>query len=143
MLPVNEEADAAIALRHDLSEMQPFSEWIDRRVGELSLNPSAAHAVRLCLEEAVLNIIMHNESQVGPSSPIRVWLGRSDGRLGALVEDDGRPFNPLTVPAPEPAESLASAPLGGLGIPIMRWFSREIEYHRERGLNLLVFRFDD
>lgn len=143
MLPVNEETDAAIALRHDLVEMQRLSDWIDLRAGDLSLSPSGAHAVRLCLEEAVLNIITHNEPPADPAAAIRVWLGRNDGCLGASVEDRCGPFDPLAVPAPARAASLAAAPLGGLGIPIMRWFSRAIEYRREHGSNLLAFRFDE
>jgi anti-sigma regulatory factor (Ser/Thr protein kinase) len=73
---------------------------------------------------------------------IRVWLDRCDGRPVARIEDRCAPFDPLAVPEPAPAASLAEAPLGGLGIPLMRRFASELEYRREHHTNRLVLRFD-
>jgi len=143
MPPARDDADTAIDLRHDRSEMQRLSDWIDRRVVALALTHAGAHAVRLCLEEAVLNIIMHNAPPADPAATIRVWLGRSDGRLTARIEDACAPFDPLDVPAPAKVENLAAAPIGGLGIPLMRHFSSAMEYRREHGMNRLVLQFDD
>jgi anti-sigma regulatory factor (Ser/Thr protein kinase) len=76
MPPARDAADAAIALRHQLSEMQRLSDWIDRRVVALGLTHAGAYAVRLCVEEAVLNIITHNHPPADPAVSIRVWLDR-------------------------------------------------------------------
>ena len=142
MSPVLDDADAAIALRHDRSEMQRLSDWIDRRVEALALGPAGANAVRLCLEEAVLNIIVHNYPPADPAVVIRAWLGRSDGRLTIRIEDCCAPFDPLAVQAPVRPGSLADAPIGGLGIPLMRRFASAMEYRREDGANRLVLLFD-
>jgi serine/threonine-protein kinase RsbW len=140
MLSVLEDADAAIALRHDRAEMQRLSDWLDRRVEALA--PAAAHAVRLCLEEAVLNVIVHNDPPADPAAAIRVWLGCCDGRLTVRIEDSCAPFDPLAVPAPARAASLEDAPIGGLGIQLMRSFASAINYRREHGMNRLVLQFD-
>ncbi len=143
MSSVNAGSEASIALRHDRADLRRLLEWIDGRIEALSLGPTAAHAVRLCLEEAVLNIVMHNDPPADPAAAIRVWLGRRGGQLRASVADNVAPFDPLSVPAPPRAENLAAAAIGGLGIPIMRRFSKAMEYRREYGANLLEFRFDD
>jgi anti-sigma regulatory factor (Ser/Thr protein kinase) len=143
MPSVEAASEAAIALRHDPAEMQRLSAWIDRRIEALALGETAAYAARLCLEEAVQNIIMHNAAPADPTAAIRVWLDRGDGQLGASVTDHGAAFDPLSVPPPAPAKDLATAPVGGLGIPLMRRFSRAIAYRREDGANILTFRFDD
>ena len=135
MPPARQDDDAAIRLRHDRSEMQRLSDWIDHRVAALALTDPSAHAVRLCLEEAVLNIIMHNAPPADPAAVIQVSLDRSDGRLAARIEDCCPPFDPLGVPVPAPATSLADAPLGGLGIPLMRHFASALQYRREGGIN--------
>ncbi len=142
MSPAREDAGAAIALRHDRSEMQRLSDWIDRRAAALALSHAGAHAVRLCLEEAVLNIIVHNDPPADPAAAIRVWLGRSGGRLAIRIEDCCAPFDPLAVPAPARPDSLADAPIGGLGIPLLRRFASEMEYCREQGTNRLLLVFD-
>ncbi len=142
MSPIREDADAAIALRHDRSEMQRLSDWIDRRIEALALGQAAAHAVRLCLEEAVLNIIVHNDPPADLAAVIRAWLGRCDGGLTVRIEDGCAPFDPLAAPAPARAGSLAEAQIGGLGIPLMRNFASAMEYRREDGTNRLVLLFD-
>jgi serine/threonine-protein kinase RsbW len=142
MSPAGQDDDAAIRLRHDRSEMQRLSDWIDGRVAALALSDDGAHAVRLCLEEAVLNIIAHNPAPADPAAVIRVSLDRSDGRVAVRVEDRCAPFDPLAVPAQAQPANLADAPIGGMGIPLMRHFASAMEYRRDGGANRLVLLFD-
>ena len=141
--PAEKAAGPSIALPHDIAAIQRLSDWIDRRTEALALSPTAVYAVRVCLEEAVLNVVQHGEPPSGTGAAIRVCLGRADGCLVASVVDRGLPFDPLSVPPPPRAESLEAARVGGLGIPLMRRFSRTMTYRRADGVNVLEFQWED
>jgi serine/threonine-protein kinase RsbW len=56
------------------------------------------------------------------------------------VEDEGKPFDPLSVPAVDTSIPLTKKPIGGLGIHLMRQFIDELSYARESGKNVLRMR---
>jgi hypothetical protein len=45
-----------------------------------------------------------------------------------VIEDDGRPFDPFSVPEPPPFESLETAQVGGLGVQVVRRFAASTQY---------------
>ena len=47
-----------------------------------------------------------------------------------IIEDDGRPFDPLQRPDPVLPKSIETAPLGGLGIMLARKSSERLHYER-------------
>ena len=93
MPPARDVADAAIGLRHELSEMQRLSDWIDRRVVALALTHAGAYAVRLCVEEvsrtgwalALLKTVVRSLV-----SPLPLWQTKQFS--SALEEDCIRNF---------------------------------------------------
>jgi anti-sigma regulatory factor (Ser/Thr protein kinase) len=106
------------------------------------VSSEVAFAVALCVEEAVVNIIMHGAGQ-GDRLEIAVELAREHGAVTARVEDNGRPFDPTRVPPPTPAASLKEAQIGNLGIHLMRSFANEMRYQRSGERNELMLRFLD
>ena len=134
--------DAALLLRHDPAEMVRLADWIDDRVASLGLAGRPAYAVRLCLEEAVGNVMMHSALPPGLPAGIAVRLHRVGEGLEIVIEDHGAPFDPLTAAPPTTAGSLAEAQVGGLGIALMRRFARAITYRRDGTVNRLTMQFD-
>jgi anti-sigma regulatory factor (Ser/Thr protein kinase) len=53
--------------------------------------------------------------------------------------DAGIPFDPTGAPEHTPAKTLAEAPLGGLGLPLIRRCSDWMSYRREGGRNHFMF----
>jgi len=68
-----------------------------------------------------------------------VW--RDAATLHAEVTDDGRAFDPLAHDPPAAPSDLASAPVGGLGIKLMRSFAGTIAYQRSASTNRLLLSF--
>lgn len=58
------------------------------------------------------------------------------------VTDHGPRFNPLAYTAPEPPLSLNDAPIGGLGIKLIRTYAASTEYRHENDQNILILTFD-
>jgi serine/threonine-protein kinase RsbW len=67
-----------------------------------------------------------------------------DGQAIVLTfDDDGRPFDPLAHPDPRPPETLSDAPVGGLGLLLVRQQSTRLSYERTpEGKNRLTVTID-
>jgi anti-sigma regulatory factor (Ser/Thr protein kinase) len=138
---MTDEVGPLLVIRHDRAEMGRLSAWLDGRIAALGLGQAPAYAVRLCLEEAVLNVVTHGTLAPGVDGNVRVWLDRKAEGVAAWIEDRGPAFDPLAVAdAPAPG-NLAEAPLGGLGIRLIRQFASHVAYQREAGMNRLMLQF--
>lgn len=107
-------------------------------------------AVELILEEAVVNVITHGfkgggeekEDPAIPRSPdkdldlITVNLNVAGQEVHLQVEDQGRPFNPLSVPRLDVGQPLMERLEGGLGIHLVRQMMNSMAYRREGERNI-------
>jgi serine/threonine-protein kinase RsbW len=125
------------SFRNDDAELRPLSEWFRGFASRNGITGTRALDFELCLNELVTNVIHYAYEDRGEHE-IRVALERDGGELRATIEDDGRPFNPLEKPPPEPAFSLEAAGVGGWGIPIVRGFADDVSYERREGRNRLT-----
>ena len=82
--------------------------------------------VEVVLEELVSNLMRHGKGV----NVVTVTAGYSGGVVDLIVEDDGAEFDPFAHPEPEPFTNLADAPLGGLGIPLVRRLTSSARYDR-------------
>ena len=129
-----------LTLQNDIVEIARLVAWIEGLVVTLSLPRSTAHAMHLCVEEAVTNVISH-ALEPETAHDVRISVARDDLFVHAEIMDDGRPFDPVTYELPTVPEDLRTAPLGGLGIKLMRRFADGITYRRCNTLNWLRLSF--
>jgi len=114
--------------------------WIDEVVSRLGLSAETRHALHLCLEEAVVNVVSY-AFEPGSAHDVRVEVWREREGVFAVVTDDGRAFDPLSHASPEVPTDVSSAPVGGLGIELMRRYAGAVAYQRVDGINRLTLRF--
>ncbi len=98
------------------------------------LRPHALHErvvnrLEVIFEEVVSNTVRHG-FEPGSEQSIQVKAEACGERLELVFEDDGTPFDPLRAKAPEPFQSLETARLGGLGIPLVTRLSTALRYER-------------
>ena len=129
-----------LSIRNDDRELSRMSAWFRGFAADSGLPADRAADLELCLNELVTNIIHHAYAD-DSDHEIRIALERAPGELRTTIEDDGRPFDPLNSPLPEPARSLESAQIGGWGIPIVRALADHIVHERREGKNRLTFAF--
>jgi serine/threonine-protein kinase RsbW len=121
-------------------EIGRLGEWFDREERALAIPAKLAHAVRLCLEEAVDNLINYTSTTAeGPRIDIK--LGWQGDALVAVVGDYGPPFDPRTVPAFSPAKDLETMQPGGWGVHLIRSYASEVDYATGPDGNRLTLRF--
>jgi anti-sigma regulatory factor (Ser/Thr protein kinase) len=129
-----------LSLSHSRSEIARLATWLDEQERLLPIPDDVAYAVRLCLEEALSNLVTHT-SATSDGCDITIDLVRQGDVVVAEIEDPGPPFDPRAAPLPAPPKSLDDAMPGGLGILLMRSFASEIDYHALPGRNRLTLRF--
>jgi anti-sigma regulatory factor (Ser/Thr protein kinase) len=105
-----------------------------------------APKIELALDELWANIINH---AYDPDRPGRIEVeGRPaemDDQAGFLVRlrDWGRPFDPFSqAPEPDISSDLASRPIGGLGIHLVKSLARYCGYQRLGDCNQVELFFD-
>jgi anti-sigma regulatory factor (Ser/Thr protein kinase) len=116
---------------------------VARMVDELArsdrLAPEVVADMQVALDEVLVNIIRYawEDDRV---HEIRVRLTTSPGAFEAEIEDDGRPFDPLSVARPETQGSLAERKVGGLGIHFVKSLMSDVAYTRVDHRNRLFLR---
>ena len=107
-----------------------------------ALPPGVAHRLGVVVEELAANVAMHGIGGPDGAGRIAVTVRREGAALVAIVEDDGRAFDPLANAAPDTATSLENREIGGLGVHFARTMARELHYVRADGCNRVTAVFD-
>jgi phosphoserine phosphatase RsbU/P len=128
-----------LELKNDLSELAKLNHTLTEFGQRHQLPERVLFAIKLALEETVTNAISHNFTDEREHR-ISIRLSLEQSVLRADVEDDGRAFNPLDIPAPDPKKPLEERPLGGLGIHLARTLMDEVAYRRQNGRNMLTLK---
>ncbi len=94
-----------------------------------ALEAPVRHRLEVIFEELVANTIRHGFTEHSCQS-IHVSIEQRPGAMEFIFEDDGRAFNPLEMPPPEPFSSIETARIGGLGIHLLARLSADLRYER-------------
>ena len=115
--------------------------WEIERVATLVASFGARHnlpenvifALGVSLDEVLNNVISYGYDDA-LEHEILVRLTLQGEEVEVIVEDHGKPFNPLSLPAPNLE---AKDRIGGVGIQFVRRLTDEIQYARRDGVNQL------
>lgn len=100
-----------------------------------------ARTVRLAFEEVGTNLLKYAYRDAREHE-IRVTLRAEPSHIVLVVEDDGVAFDPRQAPKPDLDLPLATRPIGGLGLHLVRHLASGLEYRSSGGWNRLVLHFD-
>jgi serine/threonine-protein kinase RsbW len=88
----------------------------------------ALFAVKLALEEAVINSIRHG-NQLDPTKKVRIEFTLDDDKAVISVADEGKGFDPASVPDPTLEENLEIT--AGRGLVLMRAYMDKVEFNEK------------
>lgn len=92
--------------------------------------------LRLAVEEALVNVVKHGYAGRAPGNlRLALTLESRDGRPAVRVDlqDQGHPFDPLSLDAPDLGAGAEERPIGGLGVMLMRQLSDLQTYRHDAG----------
>ncbi len=123
-------------IRNHLAEVESVAEIVSQFCTKHNLSNQLLVAFGVSLDEALSNIIRYAYRDERDHS-ILVRLDYEPGSIAAIVEDDGWPFNPLSVPALDLASPDRDR---GFGIHFIRNLMDDVRYVRKDGINRLEMR---
>ncbi len=123
-----------LTLTNDIREIAALRDAADTFAIRFRFSPTRRLDLQLVLEETVANVICH--AWDGGRHVFEVRLTHVGEVIVAEVEDDGRPFDPLSL-APFDDAPLERRRCGGMGVHLIRQLTDELTYERIGGRNRL------
>jgi serine/threonine-protein kinase RsbW len=120
----------------DAAQLPALCRFLQDFWTEFNLPAAEALTFELALEEVFINVVMHG-SDLAQLPRVEVSLSLADGGVTLTVEDDGAPFDPLSLPAPDVTASLEGRRVGGLGVFLVRKVMDSVSYQRRGTMNQL------
>ena len=121
---------------NDLSELEQVTEEALAFAERFEMSAAAGYSLRLSIEEIATNILKYAYEDTAPHR-ILLRAEMLPEQIHLSLEDDGREFDPLTVPEPNTDLPLEERSVGGLGIHLIRKFALRTRYQRLNGRNRL------
>jgi anti-sigma regulatory factor (Ser/Thr protein kinase) len=111
-------------------------EFVAARGAAVDLPLARVRELELIVEEVVVNICQHAYGDA-PGEIEFFCETTSSQELVLEFIDSGRPFNMLTLPAPDLTAEVEQRPVGGLGVPLVRALAETATYRRKTDRNIL------
>ena len=119
------------------SELARVAGFLDRLGAERHLAPEVVADMQVALDEVLTNIAKYAYTD-NAEHKIHICFRVLEDVLEAVIEDDGVPFNPLAIPAPDVSTPLRERRVGGVGIHFVRSLMDGVAYDRAGERNRLV-----
>ena len=128
-------------IRNDFADLPPLVQEVHSFLEGREISAKAALGVDLVLEEVITNILKYAYRDAG-SHRILIRIELTPEQVILVIEDDGRPFDPLSAPRPDTHQPLSERPIGGLGLHLVRDVAQSVSYRRHDGKNCLEVKID-
>ena len=110
----------------------------EQYVGQWARAKPLIPTINMALDDLLNNVVQYAFPNDSSEHVIEVAGDVRDDCVVLTITDDGIPFNPLTVAAPDLSLLLHEREIGGLGIHLVRAMFDEVTYHRKVGRNVLT-----
>lgn len=121
---------ADLWITNDRAIIDSIQDRVVNAADEHGYSSSAQFALRLAMEEAIVNAFKHGHRDLPPETQVHVEFEVSPSRIFFMVEDQGPGFTPESVPDPTLDENLERP--SGRGLVLMRAYMTRVEYN-DRG----------
>lgn len=110
----------------DLKNLETIADFVMDATKNAGLSAAESFHVQMSVDEACTNIIQH--AYDGESGALRLCCDYDGECFTVTIEDQGRPFDPDTIPQPDLRSSLQERSVGGLGLYFMKTMMDEVHF---------------
>jgi serine/threonine-protein kinase RsbW len=129
----------SIEFKNDLSELDGLCQKLKEFGLSLGLPKKTLFHINLVMEEVFTNIISYGFKD-DAEHLVRITVSHENGDLELRTEDDGIPFNPTELEAPDLSCPIEDREIGGLGCYLTKRLMDNVEYQRLGDKNILILR---
>ena len=122
----------------ELEQLSLFRDFISDCCGRHQVPNETVFDLKLAVDEACTNIIMHGYKDMDPGSIILSFRIEPD-RILVQVTDFGHVFEPADAPKPDVEAALEDRELGGMGLYLIYQTMDNIDYQSSEDGNTLTF----
>ena len=120
--------------------LSTLRQYVGAAGNQAGLETQAVHRLRLAVDEVAANIIMYGYADSEEPGVVEVTVTVDDDKMTLVLEDTGKPYNPLERKMPENLEDpLDTREMGGLGIFLAIRNVDGFDYQRAGNRNRNVF----
>jgi serine/threonine-protein kinase RsbW len=114
------------SVKASLDNLKEIRSYINR-VGEyLGVSESALADLRLVVDEAVTNVVIHGYGEL--DGIVEIHMEGDGDAVIIRIRDQAKSFNPSLVVEPQLDTALKDRPFGGMGIFLIRKMTDEVEF---------------
>lgn len=129
---------ATFVIANDAAAIPGFLQEVEKFLSARSAGDDAI-GLDVALDELLTNTISYAFAD-GHMHEIVATLELDGGDLVIELRDDGKPFDPLSIPEPDLDADIEERQLGGLGMHFVRTVMDDVSYDRSGGWNVLTLR---
>ena len=127
-----------IEISADAPQISNIHKIIEKLGEQYQWSSRLVNQLQVATDEIVTNIIAYGVEGAEPHM-ICVQFSLGDPNCVQIeITDDGKPFDPMNVPAADTKSSVDERKVGGLGIHIVKTLMDSLEYSRFEGKNILI-----
>ncbi len=124
---------------NDVQHVPVIGEMVEQAGQQLHIDSATVMQLRLAVEESVVNV-MNYAYPTGEQGIVSVECRAGDSWIDFVITDQGKPFDPTSVPNADTMLSTEERQIGGLGIFLTRQLMDSINYERSGDSNVLTLR---
>ena len=122
----------------NFDNLDEIREFVGEQARQVGFSDKEIYAIQLAADEASTNVIEYAYAGV-EDGKIEIDCSTVGGELKIVMRDQGKPFDPSSVPEPNVKGDLSERKIGGLGIYLMRKLMDEVTYETSaEGGNVLT-----
>lgn len=110
----------------DLDNLQMVRSYIDHQGAQLGVSESALADLRLVVDEAVTNVVIHGYGDLG--GKVEIHMETQGDSVIIRIRDHAETFDPSHVNTPQLDTALKDRPFGGMGIFLIKQMTDEAEF---------------
>jgi serine/threonine-protein kinase RsbW len=123
-------------LKNQIADLEKINSALERLRRQLGFSNRCKCETNLVLEELFTNIISYGYGD-GKDHEVLLRIRIEPQQMQIEIEDDGKPFDPLTAEMPCLTADLDKRDVGGLGVFFARKFADQIHYERVGDKNII------
>ena len=116
-----------LSVNASLGNLQKIRNYIDTSGARLGVSESALGDLRLVVDEAVTNVVIHGYGD-DSEGMVEVHMEADGDAVIIRIRDRAKTFDPVYVKAPQLGTALKDRPFGGMGIYLIKKMTDEAEF---------------